>query len=246
MWIRYRFLSLFCFLLWLKPITQAQKVPLSFETFSEQINIFDANYCSGVVAIREVNDQYEAVIQLDSTRLLMIKMQPADLSINASAAGENYQWQGMEANFFSMERMSYLLVTHQSKLFALKLGVDDLVEKSFLERAMQATGLLQWGSLAINWPEQIPDSLRIAEKIIKIEIEKSEAEGFEDEIHVFFMRSPKLMEEVKKLATTYTNHDDFIALPQMILVFHGGTISKFLSEINETELVQFTYYIKNN
>lgn len=236
---------MFCLLLGLQTISQAQKNPISFQTFSEQINIFDANFCSGVVAVREVNDQYEAVMQLDSARLMMVKMQPADLEANASPAGEIYRWQGMEANFFSMDKMSYLQVTHPSQLFSLKLGVDYSVKKSFLERAMLSTGLLQWVEVAINWPDQIPDSLRIAEKIIKVESEISGAEGFEYEIHLFFMRTPKLMEEIKKLATTYTNHDDFIALPQMILVFHGGTINKFLSEINETELVQFTYYINN-
>lgn len=245
MWRQSRFLLLICLLLGLQSILQAQKNPISFQAFSEQINIFDANFCSGVVAIREVNDQYEAVMQLDSTRLMMVKMQPADLVANASPAGEIYQWQGMEANFFSMEKMSYLKVTHPSQLFSLKLGVDYLVKKSFLERAMLSSGLLQWVEVAINWPDQIPDSLRIAEKIIKVESEISGAEGFEYEIHLFFMRTPKLMEEIKKLATSYANHDDFIALPQMILVFHGGTINKFLSEINETELVQFTYYINN-
>lgn len=236
---------MFNLLPWLMPTAKAQNLPISFQTFTEQIHLFDTNYCRGVVAIRESDHLYEAVMQLDSTRLMMVKMEPADFAIAASSAGEIYQWQGMEANYFSMEKMSYLQVIHKSRMFSLKLGVDYMVEKSFLERAIQATGLLQWGDVAITWPDQIPDSLRIAEKLAKLEIEKSDAEGFEYEVHVFFMRGPKLTEEIKRLTQRYPNHDDFIALPQMILVFHGGTITKFLAEINATEMVQFTYYINN-
>lgn len=223
---------------------QAQELRIPFSDFKSKINDFSSANGSDLLSIKELPQGYEAVLKLQNARLLMIKIETLASCGRLAGLAESYLFEGFESKYLQTDLISYLQVQHIESSFCITLSVDSKEDKKQMENILGLTKLLSLLPPEVVWPDLIPVPLRIYSSPIQISFNPSDVEGFIHEVHIVVPRNLEVIQTLKKFSMNYENQDDFIALPNLILVYEGGTFSRLFLEKTDETPIKFTYFIK--
>jgi len=222
----------------------AQELRIPFSDFKSKINDFSSFNGSELLSIKELPQGYEAVLILRNARLLMIKIETLPSCGRLAGLAESYLFEGFETKYLQTDLITYLQVQHIESSFCITLSVDSKEDKQQMENILGLAKLISLIPFEIAWPDLIPDSLRLYSSPIQISVKTSDVEGFIHEVQVVVPRNLDVIETLKKFSMNYYNQDDFIALPNLILVYEGGTFSRLFLEKTDETPIKFTYFIK--
>lgn len=223
---------------------QAQELRIPFSDFKSKINDFSSFNDSKLLIIKELYQCYEAVLKLQNARLLMIKIETLPSCGRLAGLAESYLFEGFETKYLQTDLITYLQVQHIESSFCITLSVDSKEDKKQMENILGLTKLLSLLPPEVVWPDLIPVPLRIYSSPFQISIKQSDVEGFIHEVQVVVPRNILVIETLKKFSMNFDNQDDFIALPNLILVYEGGTFSRLFLENTDETPIKCTYFIK--
>lgn len=236
--------SLFLFILLLPFSAFADELLMSFERFKEVIEELSKKRLFNVVKIENNTTNYLGMMVDSSGLIVLFKVESPDKFGTFEKYGQHYLFDENEAIYFEHALLSSLQINIPISGFVFTLSQSSKGKKLLLEELATVSGLTNRSREKPFWPDEIKERFRLEGEILHIEKKSSHLEGFRFEVKIIALMSDALLLSLKKIGATSEKADDFISMPEMILVFKGGSFKYLETCCDPNSQVSFTYYIR--
>ncbi|PKP53162.1 MAG: hypothetical protein CVT92_05455 [Bacteroidetes bacterium HGW-Bacteroidetes-1] len=236
--------SLFLFILLLPFSSFADELLMPFERFKEAIDELSKNRFFNVVKIENNTTNYIGMMIDSSGLIVLLKVESPDKFGTFEKYGQHYLFNENEAIYFEHELLSSLQINIPVSGYVFTLSQNSKGKKLLLEELATTSGLTNLDRETPIWPDEIKESFRLEGEILHIEKKSSHLEGFRFEVKIIALMSDTLLHSLKKVSAFSEKTDDFISVPDMILIFKGGSFKYLETCCDPNSQVYFTYFIR--
>lgn len=224
-----------CISLWAAPLTA-----MDLGEFEKIANALEP---SGFGAPSEVCDEDGELIAIFQKGKQFLRMKAAP-GHRRARFDNPYLFEGHSAEFASIDGQSILIVYLKALDTLLTIHSNSLSTKAELEDLTRKTGLLTKLPAAVAWPSEIPQNQRVAGRVLRVEKDPSQAEGYSTDYTITMLMSPELRKSFDAMLSKEEHSGGYLFFKDQTTLSHNrGEIEDLSRSSSDGDKVVFTYSI---